>query len=200
MCANLSDSELIVLWQSGADHAFEILYKRYAVQLLALALSKTSDREIAEEIIQDAFLSLFLKKQTADTIYNLSAFLYTTVKHKIIDHYRREKSLKQFFEHSQHHLTDIDNSTSQGIELRDMEAHIAVQVDGLPNKCKNVFVLSRTHHMTNKQIATQLEISENTVEQHIRKAIRLLRASVIENGHVITILACWAVQFSYYIF
>lgn len=199
MCVNLSDSELIVLWKNGEDHAFEILYKRYAVQLLAVALNKTSNRDVAEEIIQEAFLSLFLKKQTADAINNLSAFLYTTVKHKIIDHYRREKSLKRFHEHNQHHLSDTDNSTTQAIELREMEAHIAVQVDGLPNKCKNVFVLSRTHHMTNKQIARQLEISENTVEQHMRKAIRLLRASVVQNGPVITILVYWAVLFSYYI-
>ena len=198
MCANLSDSELIVLWKNGGDHAFEILYKRYAVQLLALALNKTSNREIAEEIIQDAFLSLFLKKKTADTIGNLSAYLFTTVKHKIIDHYRREKSVKQFREHSQYHLSDIDNSTIQAMELREMEAHLAFMIDGLPNKCKNVFVLSRNRHMSNKQIAMQLEISENTVEQHMRKAIRLLRTSVEQNGNIITILLCFSLKLTNY--
>lgn len=197
MCANLSDFELIALWQNGEDHAFEILYKRYVVQLLALALNKTSSREIAEEVIQDAFLSLFLKKQSADGINNLSAFLYTTVKHKIIDHYRREKSLMQFREHHEYVFTDTDNSTLQTIELRELEAHLAVQVDGLPKKCRNVFVLSRNHHMTNKQIAMQLEISENTVEQHMRKAIRLLRASAAQNGHLITILVYWAVRLNW---
>ena len=195
MRANLSDYELIVMWKSGDDRAFETLYKRYAVQLLTLALNKTSDREIAKEIIQDASLSLFLKKNTADSIKNLSAFLYTTVKHKIIDHYRRKKSVMRFQEENQYLLTDTDYSTIQAIEFRELKAHIAVQVDGLPKKCKNVFVLSRDHHMTNKQIAMQLEISENTVEQHIRKAIRLLRSSVSKNGNMVSIFVYWLVWF-----
>lgn len=194
MYVNLSDSELIVLWKNGEDSAFEILYKRYAVQLLAVALNKTSDKNIAEEIIQEALLSLFLKKETADNILNLSAFLYTTVKHKIIDHYRREKSLKQFKQHRQFFLTELDNATNQAIDLKELEAHIALQVDGLPNRCRNVFVLSRNHYMTNKQIAIQLEISENTVEQHMRKALRILRASVRQNGHIITIFAYSGIQ------
>ena len=197
MRAFLSDSELIVMWKGGDDRAFEMLYRRYAVQLLALALNKTSDREIAEEIIQDAFLSLFLKKQTADSIKNLSAFLYTTVKNKVIDHYRRKKSVKQFQDENQYLLTDTDNSTVQTIEFRELKAHIAVRVDGLPKKCKNVFVLSRDHHMTNKQIAMQLEISENTVEQHMRKAIRLLRASVVQNSDMISILIFLAIWFGH---
>lgn len=197
MSVNLSDSELILLWMNGEDNAFEILYKRHAIQLLTVALSKTQSREVAEEIIQETFLSLFLKRKSAATIVNLSAFLYTTVKHKIIDHYRREKLSKQYQEHSQVYLTEADNSTLQTIELKELEQHMAFQIDGLPVRCRSVFVLSRNHHLTNKQIAAQLEISENTVEQHMRKALRILRSSFGRGDKIIafiTYLASYVIQ------
>ncbi len=171
----LSDSELILLWQNGEKYAFEQLYKRYAVCLLATAMSKTQRRELSEEIIQETFMMLLSRKKTANHILNFPAFLHTTVKHKIIDHYRREKLLKKYEEHSFHIFTEMDNSTLQSIEYRDLEQQLAFQVEKLPLRCKSVFVLSRNQHLSNKEIAAHLDISENTVEQHMRKALRLLR-------------------------
>lgn len=194
MYFNLSDAELILLWKNADDHAFEILYKRYALELLSVALKKTPNRDIAEEIVQDAFLCLFLKKATADTIVNLPGFLYTTVKNKIIDHYRREKSSRKYLEHRQLFSTETDNSTLQTIEFREMERNMAFTIEGLPDRCKSVFVLSRNHHLTNKQIATQLEISENTVEQHMRKALRILRSAIQRNGSIVTLLSFFSMM------
>ncbi|MEJ2903524.1 RNA polymerase sigma factor [Pedobacter panaciterrae] len=176
MPVELSDAELILLWQNGADNAFEVLYKRYAVGLLSAALSKTRSRELSEEIIQETFLTLFTRKKTANQIINLSAFLYTIVKHKIIDHYRREKLLKRYEEHSSHIFTETDNSTLQTIESKELEQQLIFQIEKLPLRCRSVFNLSRNHHLTNKEIASELHISENTVEQHMRKALRLLRS------------------------
>jgi len=175
MLVALSDSELILLWQNGESYAFEQLYKRYAVRLLAAAMNKTDSRELSEEIVQETFMMLFTRKKTADHILNLPAFLHTSVKHKIIDHYRREKLLKKYEEHNFHFFTETDNSTLQEIEYRELEQQLAFQVEKLPLRCKSVFVLSRNQHLSNKEIASELDISENTVEQHMRKALRLLR-------------------------
>jgi len=192
MPVELSDAELILLWQNGEDHAFEVLYKRHAVRLLATALNKTQSREISEEIIQETFLTLFTRKKTANQIANLSAFLYTTVKHKIIDHYRREKLLKKYEEHSFYVFNEIDNSTLQAIETRELEQQLAFQVEKLPFKCRNVFTLSRSRHLSNKEIAAELAISENTVEQHMRKALRLLRNYFFDGKRGLIILCTFA--------
>jgi len=192
MPVELSDAELILLWQNGEDHAFEVLYKRHAVRLLATALNKTQSREISEEIIQETFLTLFTRKKTANQIANLSAFLYTTVKHKIIDHYRREKLLKKYEEHSFYVFNETDNSTLQAIETRELEQQLAFQVEKLPFKCRNVFTLSRSRHLSNKEIAAELAISENTVEQHMRKALRLLRNYFFDGKRGLIILCTFA--------
>ncbi len=192
MPVELSDSELILLWQNGEDHAFEVLYKRHAVRLLATALNKIRSREISEEIIQETFLTLFTRKKTANQITNLSAFLYTTVKHKIIDHYRREKLLKKYEEHSLYVFNETDNSTLQAIESRELEQQLAFQVEKLPFKCRSVFTLSRSRHLSNKEIAAELAISENTVEQHMRKALRLLRNYFFDGKRGLIILCTFA--------
>lgn len=185
---NISDSELILLWQNGNEKAFEALYKRHVVNFTALAMSKTGNRETAEEIIQDAFLSVFLKKKTADQITNFPAYLNTMVRNRVLDHYRRDLLLKKYEVHTAKEYSDLDNSTLQLIELKELEHQLANEVEKLPSKCKKVYQLSRNQHLPNKEIAGLLSISENTVEQHMRKALRILRASILQNNHVMLII------------
>lgn len=193
----LSDSELILLWQNGEDYAFEQLYKRYAVRLLATAMSKTNNRGLSEEIVQETFMMLFSRKKTSNLILNLPAFLHTSVKHKVIDYYRREKLVKKHEENSFFSRTETDNSTLQGIEYRELEQQLAFQVEKLPLRCKSVFVLSRSQYLSNKEIARHLDISENTVEQHMRKALRLLRNYFFSHKQGIIVFCLFVLDFLY---
>lgn len=176
MFVNYSDSQLILQWQSGNDKAFETLYNRYAIKLLAKAYGKTGSREIATEVSQEVFLGIFLKKKSAHEILNLPAFLYTMVRNKVLDYYRQDVLFKKYEFLTTHSAIHKDNSTMETIEVRDLERHLAHHIDRLPTKCRTVFQLSRFHYLSNKEIATRLNISENTVEQHMRRALRLLRS------------------------
>lgn len=175
----LSDIELILLWQKGEELAFEAIYKRYAVQLLSIAYQKVGERDIAEDIVQEVFITLFRNKEAADGISSLFAYLYVTLKNKILDAYRRDVLQRKYVHHVNTSFDEKENSPYFQIETRDLEKKLECEIERLPPQCGKVFKLSRQKHLSNKEIALQLGISENTVEQHMRKALRILRGNLL---------------------
>jgi len=177
-----SDVELISLWQQGNDSAFESIYRRYARQLLVIAMRKTGDREISEDIIQDVFLSLYDNKRNAHNLNSLPAYLYVILKNEILTHYRRSLVSKKYEDRLVLSYREQDDTTQDLIETKQLEQLLIEEIEKLPPQCKTVFKLSRHQHLKNKEIATRLNISENTVEQHMRKAIRILRGALLHYG------------------
>lgn len=184
----ITDLDLVVLWQQGDKKAFELIYKRYAVQLLAIAMQKTGDRDLAQEIVQDVFISFYKNKNTADQISSLIAYLYVLLKNKIYDAYRHQLVKKKYEDYATHFITEEDYSTVSIIETRDLEKRLTIEIEKLPPQCRTVFKLSRQKFLPNKQIAAALQISENTVEQHMRKALRILRKSLLHYEKSLLIL------------
>jgi len=173
-----SDIELLSAWVQGEGKAFEAIYKRYAVKLLAIAMQKTGDRNIAEELVQDTFMVMYNKKTSLGNLNSVMAFLYTVLKNQIMDRYRHGLVERKYEDYLGHVFVEADNSTQMLIETKELEKMLRFEIEKLPAQCRNVFKLSRSEYLSNKEIAIKLEISENTVEQHMRKALRILRVSL----------------------
>lgn len=183
----MSDLELVEAWQNGGDWAFEHIYKRYAPRLLAHAMHKTDDRESSEELVQDTFMVFFKQRYRSANIQSLPAYLNTVLKNKILDHYRRESVLKKYEVFATKLVVEPVYDETQ-VETKELSDLLSLNINKLPRQCKKVFKLSREEQLSNKEIARELNISENTVEQHMRKALRLLRNSLIQYGRYIIII------------
>jgi RNA polymerase sigma-70 factor (family 1) len=176
------------LWKQGNELAFELIYKKYAAQLLLFAMRKTNDRDISEEFVQDTFMTLYNHRSDAAKLSSVEAYLRTILKNKILDHYRHDLVLKKYKDHLAIYYEEIDISAEQSIEIKDLEHHLKSDIEKLPPQCRNVFKLSRQEYLSIKEIASRLNISENTVKQHMRKALRLLRLSLTNYEKIISIL------------
>ncbi|WP_262485818.1 RNA polymerase sigma-70 factor [Daejeonella lutea] len=168
----------MLLWYNGNEQAFEILYKRHLSLLLSLAVQKTGDRETAKELVQDTFVNLYSQKASMLEIRSVRAYLYVILKNKVLNYYRKESARRRYQEYLASTFGEQDNSTELGIQSREIERQLDHEIENLPPKCRAVFKLSRKEHLSNKDIASRLGISENTVEQHMRKALRDLRSSM----------------------
>jgi len=172
----LTDRELIQLWQDGNELAFEHLYNKYAVQLLAIAVQKTNDREISKELVQHTFITLFNNKVSAHEITSLMAYLYTILKNRMLTQYRHNLIHKKYEDYTIGlHKTPAENSVQNYVETKELEQLLSDEIQKLSPMCQKVFRLRRERELSNKQIAFYLKISENTVEQHMRKALRILK-------------------------
>lgn len=173
--AHYSDEILVTLLQGGDCVAFEVIYKRYWKKLFAAAHKRISKKDVCEEFIQDIFTSLWLKRESTD-IKNLSAYLQTAVKYKVINFIHHEIVLREAF-HEQE-ILESDNSAEEAVLLDDLELALKAEVNKLPTRCQQVFKLSKERNLSAKQVASQLGISESTVENQLTKAMKLIRGNL----------------------
>jgi len=175
-----SDEQILARIQDDNDEsAFTMLYDRYFRMLFNYTYSKVNDQFAAQEIVQELFVSIWQQRHR-NTVNSWRSYLFSAVKNLIISYFRKEYTRKLHYERwearneSSVALTDQDTLTS------DLQIRYEEGLHLLPPKCKEVFVLSRKGH-TNKEIALELSISEKTVEQHITKALRVLKEYLKEH-------------------
>lgn len=175
---NYSDPELISLWEKGNEKAFECLYKRYVVYLTNIAAKKTSSIDVAKDCVQEVFLSLYHRKDNLQTTTSLKAYLYKALQHKIYNHYQKVLTRTKYEQAVSVDMKIVVNNLNEEFESKDLEKQIQEKILILPPQCRKVFLLSREEQLPYKEIAKQLNISVNTVDQHIQKALRILKHSV----------------------
>jgi len=149
---------------------FDTAYNSLVLQSLRLV----KNPETAEDIVQECFIKLWEKKDTLDITGNTTAYLAKMVRNRSLDFLKKKRI-----------QTSELNETYQGVtkaidhlETKDLQSEIDTIIDSLPEKCRQVFVLSRFEELSYKEISEQLDISKKTVEAHISKALKSLRTNL----------------------
>jgi RNA polymerase sigma-70 factor (ECF subfamily) len=182
----LSDDELLVLIKQDKLSAFKELYSRYWKKLYAEAYKRLNSKELAEEIVQELFTNLWLQRHVRQINSTIGGYLYSTVTNRVIDQYRKEIVRNRHREAMMVAHSEADTTTEDAIMLRDLTYAIETEVSLLPDKCRQVYELSRNEYKSNKEIALMLGISEKTVENHLTKALKRLRVGL---GHYLPVIA-----------
>jgi RNA polymerase sigma-70 factor (family 1) len=172
----LDDWELIDLLTSNDRGAFTEIYNRYWKKLFAIAANKINDLDEAEEIVQDIFVSLWNRRENLYITSNLGSYLAVSVKYRVIKALEKYSHAQKYSDYSKNVISIVDNSTEEWLEFEELRAKLSEFVAELPQKCQLVFRLSRESGFSQKRIAEELEISEKTVEAHLTKALKTLRA------------------------
>jgi len=155
----------------------------YFPRLLRFAQEYVINREDAENITQDVFMTLWERRDDLKIHISLASYLFILIKNRCIDHLRRKKNaetgkkrMQENFAHEQqmklYSLEALDHTL---ISDNDLENIIARAIDSLPPKCREIFILNKIEGKKYKEIAVKLNISVSTVENQIGIALRKLR-------------------------
>lgn len=174
----LSDQELAGLLKKDDIAAFEAIYNRYWARLYSAAYKRVPSREACQEIVQDLFTSFWLGRKSLILRSSLGAYLFTAVRYKVLTHIEKEMVRRNYRQGLPEPALLTDNSTEDIVLVNDLHHHLEEELGHLPGKCRQVFELSRMEQKSNREIANELNISEKTVENHITKALRILRTSL----------------------
>jgi len=174
MNGNLTDSHLIALWRTGNEKAFGALFNRYFYKLYTYTSKLVPDKRMAEEIVMDVMLAVWQKRDMLNTSLSLSAYLYRSVKNRLIDHLRKQHvptvSLDQTtVEPPSQFITD------SRLLHKELESQYRLSLNRLPPQKKRIFTMSREEGSSYKEIADRLQLSKNTVENHMVAALRLMK-------------------------
>jgi RNA polymerase sigma-70 factor (family 1) len=173
--AELSDEDLLILFQEDSEGVFKEIYNRYWSQLYSAAYRRVKLREVSQEIVQDIFTSLWIHRDELHVKTSLAGYLLTAVKYRVLNHFEKEMVRRNYRNLILNMSDQNPNLTEEAVFYEDLTRRLDQEVAQFSPKCKEVFELSRKSYKSNKEIADLMNISVKTVENHLTKALQILR-------------------------
>lgn len=166
--------------RTGDEDAFEALFRAYAEPLGAFAYSYIDSRPAAQEIVQDLFARLWERRDSLEVPRSVHAYLYGATRNRAINYLRNRRVETTFLQRA----LWVGEARGTGprsvppeeeLNAQALAAAVERAVAELPPRCREVFTLTRDHHMSYDEVAGVLHISSKTVEIHMGRALALLR-------------------------
>jgi RNA polymerase sigma-70 factor (family 1) len=174
----VSDEELLLLLKAGDWEAYEQIYHRYKFILHNHAWNKTRNREESQDIVQEIFTILWAKRESLDVNVNLSGYLYTSLRNYILNQIVHKSVQDKYIASIQAFVTLDTENTDHRVRENQLRAQIEKEIDALPPRMKEVFLLSRRENLSHKQIAELLGTTEQTVKKQMTNTLKVLRGKL----------------------
>lgn len=171
----VSDNELLALLKAGDRLAYTEIYNRYKIVLHTHAYKWMRDREEAKDIIHEIFALLWDKRDSIEFSSSLSGYLYISLRNRIFNRISKKKFESKYIDSLQEFINKGDCVTDHRVRENQLSELIEKEIFAFPTKMRLVFELSRKLNLSHKQIAEQLDLSEQTVRKHIQHALRILK-------------------------
>jgi RNA polymerase sigma-70 factor (family 1) len=173
--SSCSDDELLRMFKSGDIEGFNALYHRHWATLFHLSRKILEDEHLAKDTLQEIFVSFFENAKKKE-ITHVKAYLFQSAKYKCFMHLRSGKISEKHLDRLQ--TVRSANYVDEYMDAQELQDVLREKMESLPEKCREVFYLSRYESLSNQKIAEQLKISQKTVEHQITKALKSLRLSL----------------------
>lgn len=171
-----TDIDLLDLIAQGNRDAFDALYDRYWELLFNAAFRRLKNKEQCKDIVQEVFIDLWCRRGRV-TIDNIKAYLLTAVRFQIYKLVAKEKAGPAFFELYETIASSTFDAEGNLMEKEFLE-HVKLWIDELPEKKRTMFLLHTQHDKSTKEIATELSLSQKTVQNQLGATISRLRLHI----------------------
>lgn len=167
---------------------FKIRFQKYYPRLCSIAYGYVSSHDDSEDIVQELFINVWSKGKDTLPEKEFIAYMTVAVRNSCISFLRKKQD--DIISLEDHHIEsndgeDIFYDCDESEGAKSPEEHLKAALSILPDKCREVFLMAKQRGMKYREIAKELDLSEKTVENHITKAMKLLRAYASENRFVV---------------
>lgn len=169
------DRLLISELAESKEDAFKQIYDAYWEDLYSYVARILNHESEVEDIVQEVFVNLWRLKARIYHIHSLKAYLLIMAKNSVIKHLSKKQYKVTYGLDSMEALEIPDGDPEQQFLYNQLSSIIDAEIAALPNKMQEIFILSRKHQLSHKEIAEKLDISDQTVKKQINNTLRLLR-------------------------
>lgn len=169
--SDVGDKEIFSSVKEGNEQAYYELFDRYWEKLYTIAKSILQDADLGQDLVQEVFIDLWERKEQIEN-ENIGGYLNRAIRFKV---YKALRDGKLNADHLEFIESIPTPATLDDIEYEELQVQIEQHISELPERCAEVFRLSRYEHLSNREIAEKLQLSQRTVETHISNAIKVLR-------------------------
>jgi RNA polymerase sigma-70 factor (family 1) len=171
-----NEQELLQQIAGGNETAFKQIVDVYWTKVYGQALAYCKSSPQAEELTQDTFIAIWINRQKLPEVTNFAGYLYTIARHKLLNTIRQKLATTTTVDNIP--LEETNWRPDVQMEYRQAYDQLMQGMEALPPVRKKVFMMSRLEGKSYDEIATELQVSRNTVKEHIVKALNFLRSHV----------------------
>ena len=157
----------------GNSKAYDFLMNSFYQKLCGYAYTLSHEHAAAEDIVQNVFVKLWSNKKNINTSFSIKSYLYKSVYNEFINQYRKNKPVffleKKYLESVDLVVENSNENLDKLLQLVDKE------INELPSKCREIFILNKKEGLTHIEISEHLNISIKTIEGHMTRAFKILR-------------------------
>ena len=181
-----NDRALFTQISAGDEKAFRVIFDLYKIELFNVAMRLTKSQFIAEEIIQEVFISLWISREHLAKVEKPASYIYRILFNRTGNYLKNEANRQRIIRAAIQFQQSSANLTEQAVTVSDTQRIVTLALGQLPPQQRKVYKLSRQEGLNNNEIASQLNVSQHTVKSHLSKAIGFLRTYL---QHMITLVA-----------
>ncbi|MFY0591837.1 RNA polymerase sigma-70 factor [Roseivirga sp.] len=174
----IEESELLDAFSKGSEAAFEKLFAEYYEPACRYVIRIIRDRDTTEEIVQATFVNLWEKRELIRSDISFKSYVFRAAYNTALNYIKHRKVVSTFVARKQDRIVEIQREFVSHQPDFELQNRIKDALSDLPPQCQRVFRLSREEGLKYHEIAEELGISKKTVEVHMGKALKLLRASL----------------------
>jgi RNA polymerase sigma-70 factor (ECF subfamily) len=179
------EQHLLVRIREGDMKAFRLVYDHYWPLLITHALRMLQDEAEAEDMVQEVLFSFYKSAHKLAPDSNISSWLFVSLRNRILNHFRNEKSkllhLENFIQTIAHSVNSM-NSPLESVVLKELQLNLEAEIERMPPRMREIFELSRMEYLSHKEIASKLKLSDKTVKTQINSALRILRGKFLKGS------------------
>lgn len=183
------ERELLALISKGDGSAFRELYELYRERIYAVSRKMTQSDDVASDIVQDVFLNIWKNRDGLAIIENPSSYLFTAVYRRVYQHYRK-LALERKFQQATQKIERVENTTEETVLAHESRNMLSMAVSQLPPQQQMVFKLSKEEGYSREDVAEYLNISPNTVKNHLAKALKFVQTYLKSLATIFFFLFC----------
>jgi len=178
------DAYCLIKIKEGDEFYFNLIFEKYRDQLFSYLYKVSKSKEIAEEIVLDVFLKLWHGREAITEIQKLESFLYTVAYNKAIDFFRAAKRSPLLQQAVWDVLSDVATTDSADAHLRERNLEILIReaIGQLSPQRRKVFELRQEHGLSYAEIAQTLNLSTNTVRNHLAASVEFIKEHLRKNN------------------
>lgn len=171
-----SDVEIFRAIGKGNSVVFKQVFMSHYESLCRYAFTILKNAEEAEDVVQSMFVKIWEKREGLEVKHTIRSYLFKAVYHQCLNHLEHRTVKMKHHVHIAHE-TQAETQLPETFQ-HELEENIIAAINGLPDQCRIIFMMSRFDELRYAEIASHLNISVNTVENQISKALKILRAKL----------------------
>ena len=172
----VDDKRLFDAIKDNSQTAFKVVYEEYFAKLTQFIFKMSRDENLAEELVQRTMIKVWEQRDKIILTTSLKSYLYKVSYNEYLMYLRTKSKFPNIEDAVIEAIDEIEDEQDNQILLD----KIRKEIDNLPPKCREVFILSKINGMKYKEIAEQLNISTKTIESHMTKALKQIREALTE--------------------